>query len=416
MAPSSLNRILNNIRNPEYEPFDMSEKLQEMMDVFDSCRHGSNTSIILIGPRGCGKSFLFNKLRAKHPDAILVYLNGHVHHDDRVAMQTIVTELDISLDREEQEKHTFSENFEYLASVLQDRDFEDKSVLFALDHFELFALRPKQTLLYNLFDLLQRSNEVNMFLVGMTERKDVFDMLEKRVKSRFSHQKILLTGISEVDQVLELYRSKLKLRSKAKGVAKWKKSVKAVLEDSEVKSLLSRQTMIQRTIGWFLAVLGDAVRYSDPTYPVFSKENLLMAIKNRSHSTLWKSIAGMTMTEVMILILIVKLEMREEALPLTCCKLLSLLSLVKDKVDIGVAFHVCDDRSILKVLHNFSTIGLILPVSSTGKVERKETSDRVPPLLQAYRLQLNPYYLDSFLMDVESVKDGVLRKLIGSKF
>jgi len=374
MAPSMLNKILKNIYDPGYAPLDMSEKLQEMKDVFDSCKHGSNTSIILIGPRGCGKSYLFNKLRTEHQDSILIYLNGHVHFDDNVAMQAIVTRLNISLDLSDQENHTLSENFEYLASVLQESRYHDQTVLFVLDHFELFALRPKQTMLYNLFDLLQRSNEVSMFLVGMTERKDVFDLLEKRVKSRFTHQKILLLGISEFDKVMNLYSGKLHLRKKGKGKAKWQRSVNAVLEDSEVKEQLKRQTMMQRTIGWFLAVLGDAVRYTDPCSPVFSKEALLDALKNRGQSTLWHAIEGMTVTELMILILVVKLELREDPLPFTCSKLMNLLTLVKEKVDIGVAFHVCDDRSIIKILHNFSTIGLILPVSTSGKVTRKESS------------------------------------------
>jgi len=415
MPTSTLNMILNNIFNPDYEPLDVSESFQDMLDVFESCKHGSNTSIILIGPRGSGKSYFVKKLVDKHPKAILVYLNGHVHYDDSVAMQTIVRELDINLEQSEQDKHTFSENFEYLGGVLQDRRFRDKEVLFVLDHFELFALRPKQTLLYNLFDLLQRSNEVSISLVGMSERKDVFDLLEKRVKSRFSHQKILLLGITELDKVVELYRKKLFARGRKKKILKWNESVEDVLADCEVKEELLRQTMLQRTVGWFLAVLGDAVRCTEPDILIFSKDALLTAIKNRSSSTLWRSITGMSNTELMILILIVKLETRPEPSPFSCSKLVSFLGMVKDKVDLGVSFHGCDDQSILKVLHKFETIGLILAVSASGKVKKKENSDRTPPLLQAYRLQLNPYHLDKFLMEVESVKDGFLRKLLGSK-
>ena len=60
-----------------------------------------------------------------------------------------------------------------------------------LDEFDLFALRSKQTLLYALMDLLQQPG-VRAAVVGVTCRHDAAELLEKRVRSRFSHRRLLL--------------------------------------------------------------------------------------------------------------------------------------------------------------------------------------------------------------------------------
>ena len=66
-----------------------------------------------------------------------------------------------------------------------------KSVIFILDEFELFATHPRQTLLYNLFDIAQ-ARKAPIAVLGLTARIDVVEMLEKRVKSRFSHRYVHL--------------------------------------------------------------------------------------------------------------------------------------------------------------------------------------------------------------------------------
>lgn len=62
-----------------------------------------------------------------------------------------------------------------------------KSVIFVLDEFDLFTTHPRQTLLYNLFDIAQ-SRKAPIAILGLTAKIDVVESLEKRVKSRFSHR------------------------------------------------------------------------------------------------------------------------------------------------------------------------------------------------------------------------------------
>jgi origin recognition complex subunit 4 len=66
-----------------------------------------------------------------------------------------------------------------------------KSVIFILDEFDLFTTHPRQTLLYNLFDIAQ-ARKAPIAVLGVTTKIDVVERLEKRVKSRFSHRYVHL--------------------------------------------------------------------------------------------------------------------------------------------------------------------------------------------------------------------------------
>lgn len=55
----------------------------------------------------------------------------------------------------------------------------------------MFCTHHNQTLLYNLFDVSQ-SAQAPICVLGVTCRLDVIELLEKRVKSRFSHRQIFL--------------------------------------------------------------------------------------------------------------------------------------------------------------------------------------------------------------------------------
>ena len=71
-------------------------------------------------------------------------------------------------------------------------DHTAKSVIFILDEFDLFTTHPRQTLLYNLFDIAQ-ARKAPIAVLGLTARIDVVESLEKRVKSRFSHRYVHLS-------------------------------------------------------------------------------------------------------------------------------------------------------------------------------------------------------------------------------
>lgn len=79
------------------------------------------------------------------------------------------------------------------SEISEDRaDETAKSVVFILDEFDLFTTHPRQTLLYNLFDIAQ-AKKAPILVLGVTTRIDVVEALEKRVKSRFSHRYVHLS-------------------------------------------------------------------------------------------------------------------------------------------------------------------------------------------------------------------------------
>ena len=73
-----------------------------------------------------------------------------------------------------------------------EQDITSQSVVFIIDEFDMFAAHPRQTLLYNLFDIAQ-SKKAPVAVLGCTTRLDVVELLEKRVKSRFSHRYVYLS-------------------------------------------------------------------------------------------------------------------------------------------------------------------------------------------------------------------------------
>ncbi|KAJ1657875.1 origin recognition complex subunit 4 [Dispira simplex] len=86
-------------------------------------------------------------------------------------------------------KRTFSETLVYLLSFLKKGGRKENPIVFILDEFDLFSQHPKQTLLYTLFDVVQ-SHQLPVLVIGITARLDAVELLEKRVKSRFSHRQI----------------------------------------------------------------------------------------------------------------------------------------------------------------------------------------------------------------------------------
>lgn len=69
-------------------------------------------------------------------------------------------------------------------------------MIFIVEEIDLFCTHHNQTLLYNLFDVAQ-SAQKPICVLGITSRLDVIELLEKRVKSRFSHRQIFMLPDSD---------------------------------------------------------------------------------------------------------------------------------------------------------------------------------------------------------------------------
>lgn len=199
---------------------------------------GEGNSMLILGARGTGKSALVNDvLTSLSADPALldsfhvIRLDGFIHTDDKIALREIWRQLgrEMDLDDDGEGNAPAGKNYADALSTLlallshpseqlpqypdqpqhnhdtsnqtdplttdpkpDDNDTAHKtlttrSIIFVITSFEHFAAHPRQTLLYNLFDIAQ-ARKAPIAVLGLSTRMDVAEMLEKRVKSRFSHR------------------------------------------------------------------------------------------------------------------------------------------------------------------------------------------------------------------------------------
>lgn len=143
-------------------------------------------------------------------NSVTVVLDGVVHTDDRAALKSTTKQLKLEDKVDGKVFNSFSENLLFLLTCLkagQDR----QRLIFIIENFELFCAHHNQALLYNLFDVAQ-SAQTPVCILGITSRLDIVELLEKRVKSRFSHRQIFLRPDTANFDVLVL-KSLLRLPS-----------------------------------------------------------------------------------------------------------------------------------------------------------------------------------------------------------
>ncbi|KFZ09109.1 hypothetical protein V502_08940 [Pseudogymnoascus sp. VKM F-4520 (FW-2644)] len=187
---------------------DLDDEFQKVYQVVEqTVMSGEGNSMLVIGARGSGKTTLvetvISDLSIEHRENFhVVRLNGFTHTDDKLALRDIWRQLGREMEVEEDltaKTNNYADTLTSLLALLshptelsEDRaNHMAKSVVFILDEFELFASHPRQTLLYNLFDIAQ-ARKAPIAVLGVTTKIDVVETLEKRVKSRFSHRYVHL--------------------------------------------------------------------------------------------------------------------------------------------------------------------------------------------------------------------------------
>ncbi|PWY73625.1 hypothetical protein BO70DRAFT_341582 [Aspergillus heteromorphus CBS 117.55] len=167
---------------------------------------GEGNSMLLLGSRGCGKSAMVETIlaslaRSHKNDFHVVRLNGFLHTDDRLALREMWRQLGRETNTEDEagKVSSYADTMATLLAMLSHPEdlygpsdepgtaTAAKSIVIILDEFDLFVTHPRQTLLYNLFDIAQ-ARKAPIAVLGLTTKVDVTEMLEKRVKSRFSHR------------------------------------------------------------------------------------------------------------------------------------------------------------------------------------------------------------------------------------
>ena len=171
---------------------------------------GEGNSMLLLGSRGCGKTAMvesiISSLGKEHSNEFhVVRLNGFLHTDDRLALREMWRQLGRETNTEDDTSKvsSYADTMATLLALLSHPEelfgasgngnavTAAKSIVILLDEFDLFVTHPRQTLLYNLFDIAQ-ARKAPIAVIGLTTKVDVTEMLEKRVKSRFSHRYVYI--------------------------------------------------------------------------------------------------------------------------------------------------------------------------------------------------------------------------------
>ncbi|GFO48373.1 origin recognition complex subunit 4 [Plakobranchus ocellatus] len=142
---------------------------------------GESNSMLLIGPRGCGKSMVIKDVIKKlyedeniKQDLLLVQLNGLLQTDDRIALREITRQLQLENTVGDKVFGSFAETLQFLLEAIKKGNQNSKPILFVLEEFDLFAQHKNQTLLYNLFDISQ-SAQAPVCVIGVTCRLSLLD-------------------------------------------------------------------------------------------------------------------------------------------------------------------------------------------------------------------------------------------------
>ncbi|QIX00672.1 hypothetical protein AMS68_006189 [Peltaster fructicola] len=210
---------------------------------------GESNSMLLIGSRGTGKTALINEVlraqQATHADEFhIVRLNGFIHTDDKLALRDIWRQLgrEMKLEDKDTDVRSYADTLSMLLALLSrpqeldqstNPDQVTKSVIFILDEFDLFATHPRQTLLYNLFDIAQ-SRKAPIAVIGLTTRVDVVEALEKRVKSRFSHRYVHLAPAKTLAAFTKICKATLTLPDDAQEAKAWNAAVESVMDNEHL--------------------------------------------------------------------------------------------------------------------------------------------------------------------------------------
>uniref|UniRef100_A0A4U5NPK3 Acyl-[acyl-carrier-protein] hydrolase n=1 Tax=Populus alba TaxID=43335 RepID=A0A4U5NPK3_POPAL len=277
-----------------------------------------NNSILLLGPRGSGKvavlELVLSDLLEEYPDTITVIrLNGLLHSEDNSALKEIARQLCMEHHLLFSKMASFDDNSQFMIAMLRECGLAHKTVIFALDEFDLFA-QGKQRLLYSLLDAMQ-SVTSQAVVVGVSCRLDADQLLEKRVRSRFSHRKLLFLPPSkeDVQRLLEHILSLPMDSSLAHDyAAEFNEKLQSILADERFKEIISNYLNSNSTTNHLLRFLFIAISNMELKSGFLSLENFKAALSSIQRQPKQECIKDCSILELYILVCMKRLEIREQ--------------------------------------------------------------------------------------------------------
>ncbi|KDR83712.1 hypothetical protein GALMADRAFT_55472 [Galerina marginata CBS 339.88] len=301
---------------------------RQLTDLIDgSVGRAEGNSCLLLGPRGSGKSRMIEAcLENTSTNPIVLRLSGWVQHSDRHALREIAFQLfqqtgssllsDLEnvpfnpvpetdqeddnpfLDGPKGSNAEFGESpvslppFSHLHALIPALLTLKRPVIVMLDAFDQFALHPRQSLLYCLLDTVQncRASAENrgIAVIGITSRLDTIQLLEKRVKSRFSGRIIRTSPSSSFQSCLTDIRNILQLSTLAEGTehseqwnGRWTSSVENFLADEDVLDIFKETFSLSKDPMVIHRILASSVLQLNVHRPYLSYKLVATSVESQ---------------------------------------------------------------------------------------------------------------------------------------
>ncbi|NXS44170.1 ORC4 protein, partial [Balaeniceps rex] len=275
--------------------------------------HGESNSALIIGPRGSGKTALLNHVLKELTEMKQVrenlleencqlfmknhFLTGLLQTNDKVALKEITRQLHLDNVVGDKVFGSFAENLAFLLEALRKGDRTGSCpVLFILDEFDLFVHHKNQTLLYNLFDISQSAQ---------TPVTDILELLEKRVKSRFSHRQIYLMNSFDFKQYIRIFKEQLFLPAEFPDESfaqKWNNNVQHLSEDKSVQDMLQNLFHYTKDLRSLHLLLMLAVSNVTVHHPLITASDLHEASKQYRMDSRANIVHGLSVLEICLII------------------------------------------------------------------------------------------------------------------
>ncbi|PIA17620.1 origin recognition complex, subunit 4 [Coemansia reversa NRRL 1564] len=267
--------------------------------VRQTVENGEGNSVIVVGPRGTGKTAVVRQALAaaggigKHH---VVRLSGFVHTNDGIALRDIARQL-LAAQDVAGAAGTFAEALAYVLGVLRAADGGVAPVVFVLEEFDQLAQHPKQVLLYTLFDMAQRA-QTPVCVVGVTARIDVVDLLEKRVKSRFSHRLVHVHGVESLEAFTDIARTALRIESESRYARQFRQRVDEILTTPEVAAHVAAVYEMDKDARQLLQLFAPAAGRLTVAEPLLCLEHVQRTIAHEATSGKMRVVGGISLLEL----------------------------------------------------------------------------------------------------------------------
>lgn len=277
-----------------------------------------NNSVLLLGPRGCGKravvDMVLEDLKDELPEIIsAVRLNGLLHSEDNCALKEIARQLCIENKLLFSKTASFDDNSQFMIDMLRECGLAHKMIIFVLEEFDLFT-QGKQRLLYSLLDAMQTLTSQSV-VIGISCRLDADQLLEKRVRSRFSHKKLLFTPPSSEDmqRLLEhlLYLPKTSSLP-TKYVKEFNSNIHNILSDVKFKEILHLLSTVDSSISNIQRFLYQALSCMHFQSGFLTLDDLKRAFSCLNRQPMLDKLHDASILELFILVCMNRLESREQ--------------------------------------------------------------------------------------------------------